>query len=85
MTKNNADSAIRANNDRDYIISLLIGCLETLSGELALHVDREPETLITKALLGQAFKVQREGISKCYALLESEYPWLLGEIDTFTF
>ncbi len=85
MTKSNAGSAIRVSNDRDYIISLLIGCLETLSSELALHVDREPETLINKALLSQAFKVQREGISKCYALLESEHPWLLDEIDTFNF
>ncbi len=86
MMKNDTDSRVRkVGNDKDYPICLLLGCIDTLSRELAINKDRDPQFIVTEALLKQTFKLQFESISPILALLESDYGWLIAQLENLIY
>ena len=86
MMKNDTDSRVRkVGNDKDYAICLLLGCIDTLSRELAVKSDSDPQFIVTEALLKQTFKLQFENISRILALLESDYGWLIDQLENLIY
>ncbi|MDJ0578312.1 MAG: hypothetical protein QNJ65_24560 [Xenococcaceae cyanobacterium MO_234.B1] len=86
MIKNDTDSRVRkVGNDKDYPICLLLGCIDTLSRELAINKDRDPQFIVTEALLKQTFKLQFETTSPILALLESDYGWLIAQLENLIY
>ncbi len=69
------------NDDKDYVITLLVACIDALSGELGLKTDIDPRHLVSETLLRQALTIQYQGVSKAYSLLESDYGFLLDSLE----
>lgn len=73
----------KVNTDKDYSICLLLGCIDLLARELALKENCDPELISTESLLKQSLKIQNQGTTRVYALLQNDYPWLTELLEAF--
>ncbi len=69
------------NSDKDYVITLLVACIDAVAGELGIKTDTDPQHIVSEALLKQALVIQYQGTSRVYSLLEHDYDFLLDSLE----
>ncbi len=69
------------NDDREYVVTLLLGCIDVLSRDLSMHTNINPEYIVTGTMLKQALTIQCQGVDKISSLLESDHGWLIDHIE----
>ncbi len=75
----------RNENDREYAIALLVACIDNLARELAIKTDSDPSFLISKIMLTEALSLQYQGWERVNSILESDYGWLVDQIENLVY
>ena len=63
--------------NKQYAVALLLGCIDALSRELALKTGIEPETIANRTLLDMTLQMQKNqsNTNKILSYLESNYTY----------
>ena len=72
----------KTDNDADYTICLLLGCIDALATELAVRDQIVPEYIVTRYLLEQALNIRDQSTAKISAILELDYGWLTDYLES---
>ena len=80
--KNNHLISVREiSSNNPYVMALLLGALTTLSEDVAIMIDQDPDYLMTKALLASSLSINSKSLSQAISDQEKQFPWL---VDTLT-
>lgn len=60
----------------EYITALISRALIELSGDLAVKIDRDPDTLVEQALLDASLLIRRHGKDRVIASIRKHHPRL---------
>lgn len=75
----------QTNNDVDYLVCLLLGCIDSLSRELAVRDQIVPEYIASRYLLEQALNVRYQTTAKIHEVLENDYGWLIDHLENLIY
>ena len=72
-------------NDREYAITLLIACIDSLARDLSVKTNTDPNYLVTETMLAKALSLQAQGLERVNSILENDYGWLVDQIENLVY